>query len=68
LRSIPDPADALKDITDFLVGRFSVALFDIQAIPIMVNEAIKIKFGDRLPAWFTPLTTGNSEGTFTEDD
>jgi hypothetical protein len=61
LRSIPDPGDTLKDITDFLAGRFSVALFDIQAVPGMGNNTIKIKYGDRLPAWFTPLTTPQGE-------
>jgi hypothetical protein len=61
LRSIPDPADTLKDITDFLAGRFSIALFDVQAVPVMGKDAIKVRYGDRLPAWFASLTTPHGE-------
>jgi hypothetical protein len=55
LRSSNDIGDTLKDIAEFLAGRFSTALFDVPAKPTIQKDVLKLAFADRLPGWFASL-------------
>jgi hypothetical protein len=61
LRSANDPGDSLKEISEFLAGRLSRALFDASATGSIVKDMVQIRYGDRLPGLFTALASAQGE-------